>query len=170
MVQFGEKKKTSLEEAVFDFQESGIDITFNGMTMAVSGEGKGFGRARIKGINIQALARLPFKEKTVSVWVEDSWLWVESLSVQCQWTDINPPLIELPMDSPLLDILAVGKNCDEEQILASGLAEKIKEAEETKNNLVSKAISNLKPLEITEKDFEELINSKITKRSRDLHT
>ena len=171
------KGKFVIGDAIFEFLSDSIDITFNGMSMSVDAQGEGKGKLKIKSGAIRFLSSIPCKEETVKVWVKEGSLHIEGLSVNkdgslhkgtrsvdCEWMDISPGVIELPMDPPLGLILSLPFMYTKEEVASSGYSSVVEKAEEQLDSIFSRTSKALYPLGINEKELHEFIYASLKKR------
>ena len=158
------KGKFVIGDAIFEFLSDSIDITFNGMSMSVDAQGEGKGKLKINSGAIRFLSSIPYKEETVKVWVKDGSLHIGTLAVDCEWMDISPKVIELPMDPPLGLILSLPFMYTKEEVASSGYCSVVEKAEEQLDSIFSKTLKALNPLGINVNELHEFIYASLKKR------
>ena len=136
----GKGRKNYFSETVFDFSKDKIEITFNGVTAEVKAQGTGKGRVRIKSGFMRYLNSGVKDQEEIKIWVEDNFIHLGTLALECDWDDISPKMIELSMDPPLGEVLLLRSQYTHDEIIASGFKPILDQAEEDFSNIIEKAI------------------------------
>ena len=155
----GKVRKNYFSETVFDFSKDKIEITFNGVTAEVKAQGTGKGRVRIKSGFMRYLNSGVKDQEEIKIWVEDNFIHIGSLALECDWDDISPKIIELSMDPPLGEVLLLRSQYTRDEILASGFKPILDQAEEDFSNIIEKVIKTLRPLHISRENLSSFLMS-----------
>ena len=158
VVKFGGKKGGSYNDAVIEFFSDGVEISFNGISMMVNGQGNGQGRAFISLRYFSSIGEVAKSHATIHLRVNENRLYAESYSVPCRWMDIhNKRQIELPMDPPLIEILRLRYRFTDEEINASCYKKQLERAEKQKDELIKNAVAKLAVLGVTRQHLEGIL-------------
>jgi len=155
----GKVRKNYFSETVFDFSKDKIEITFNGVTAEVKAQGTGKGRVRIKSGFMRYLNSGVKDQEEIKIWVEDSFIHIGSLALECDWDDISPKMIELSMDPPLGEVLLLRSQYTDDEIIASGFKPVLDQAEEDFSSIIEKVIKTLRPLHISRENLSSFLMS-----------
>jgi hypothetical protein len=88
------KLKFSSKEAEFDFLGDVLAITYNGRTIEIEAKGRGRGQAFINWKLMAYITSYENNQESLSIWVEDNLLHLETLSIPCRWMKITPEIMK----------------------------------------------------------------------------
>jgi hypothetical protein len=99
--------------------------------------------------------------------VEGEHLRLGSETIACAVCRVIPePVIELPLDAPLLPILALRHEYSEDVIMANGLLKRLRAAEKERDALIAKAAETLEPLGVWSGDLFGLVEESTKRMDR----
>ena len=153
----GKDKKNYTGEAVIDFLVDKIEVNFNGMTTEIAAKGVGQGRARVSSGFVTYRASVTKDQKDTKIWVEDSSFHIDIFTLPCDWNDISPKIIELPINPSLAKVLLLRSKYTRDEIVASGLESILNKAEEDLGDIIEQATKILQPFHISGERLNDFI-------------
>lgn len=151
------RRRTDIE-AVLTFDNDRLSIDANGITVRASGTGSLQGQAYLNWRSLLGLATIMPEGDAVLIKVEAGHLIIGTTTIPCIWQESIIELIEHPMDAPLLMTLQLKNKYTDEQIVRSGLLEKVWEAERQMDEMIVQAATLLGPLGIGANDIRQLVD------------
>ncbi len=118
-------------------------------------EGEWDGTARFSGLVVLGLHEgLPDTDE-ITIQVEADRLKVGGHSFPCRWDVVREPLIALPLDASVNQILSYRLLYTEAEPTRAGLIADLRNAEKQRDKAMAAAAKALRPLEISERDLME---------------
>ncbi|MEK6285652.1 MAG: hypothetical protein AABO57_07920 [Acidobacteriota bacterium] len=150
------KRRTDIE-VVLTFDNGRLSIDANGITVRASGTGSLHGQAYVNWRSLVGLATIMPEGDAVLIKVEASQLIIGTTMIRCIWQESIIKLIEYPMDAPVLMTLQLKDKYTDEEIVRSGLLEKVWEAERQMDEMIVQSATILRPLGIEIGDVRTLV-------------
>ena len=154
------KRRTDIE-AVLTFDNDRLAIDANGITVRASGTGSLHGQAYVNWRSLVGLATIMPEGDAVLIKVETSQLIIGTTMIPCVWQESIIELIEHPMDAPPLMALRLKDKYTDEEIVRSGLLEKVWEAERQMEEMIVQAAAILGPLGVDASDVRKLVQDRV---------
>lgn len=149
------KRRTDIQ-AVLTFDNDSLAIDANGITVRATGTGSLQGQAYVNWRSLLGLATIMPEGDAVLIKVEASHLIVGTTTIPCSWQESIINVIEHPMDPPLLMTLRLKDKYTDEEIVRSGLLEKVWEAERQMEEMIVQAAAIVRPLDVNAGDVRKL--------------
>jgi hypothetical protein len=158
-------------EAVLSFRDKHLVIHAPGLELKVSAQGEWSGSARVAQTLLANLSRAELPEDDpLPLEVAAGRLNLGPLALPCRWTGSPAPVIELPLDPPLIAILRITRKHTPEEIERAGLADLAVRAQKKKDELAAKACENLEPLGIQPSVILRLVEESLDRYDAPLTT
>lgn len=149
------------EEAILSHDGSCLHIDLGGMTVTVLASGDWPGQCRVLGKFVVTIAKIPPPDDPVVIRVDNGLLSIGTSSFRCAWQSAWTAQLSLPMNASMIDLLSMRHRHTNEEIMQSGLAVAVKDAEVKRDRLITKAVKHLGAMGITDSDVRRWIEEKI---------
>ena len=144
-----------------DFNGSLVRMTTAGVEISVDGNGEWSGFV-IAPLHILASLRSKMPDADpLSIRFENGRLFVQSWSIPATWHDLGSQPVRIPLNPPMLDLLQLKASITEEKLVSSGLRSAVRGAEDKAQKMMLRAQDILRPLGISLKDLEEILERKL---------
>lgn len=157
-------KSRKNEEAVLSFDGACLHIELGGMTVTPAAKGSWGGQVRVSGHFILGLAKIPPAGDPVIFRVADGRFSLGSSSVACQWQQPWLKQIELPMNPALGELLSLRFRYTQEEIVQSGLAAVVADAEAKTERKLTAALEALKEFHVIMPDLKALTEQALRRK------
>jgi len=145
-------------QAVLRLEDGRLLIRLGGGEVAVPASGRWSGEARVNGALVLALAKHPPVKDPLTLLVEGGHPDMADLSVPCEWQEVGAAKLEIPIETPLIEILRMGLNNTNDALERSGILKPVHEAQRRCETLTAKAANTLRPLGIQPEDVKRLVD------------
>ena len=152
------------EEAVLSFDGQCLHIELGGMGVTPAARGDWKGQARVGATFILGLAKAPPAGDVIEFRVEDGDLRIGTTILPCKWQPAWSRSIELPENPTDDQILALPLQHEMSEIISSGYENLLKDAEERRDEAVSKALKFIARFGVTHEELENLVIAAIQRR------
>lgn len=150
-------KGSEKAEAVMTLSNGDLVIDLPGVNIGVPASGQWNGAVRFPGAFALRIARALPPENPLRIYVERGRLHFGSLSMDCTVDADTPPVIELPLDPSMNDMLSVFFFHSDIEIEKAGLSPMIEEAKEKLEHMVTEAHNALYQLGVTRDELHRLV-------------
>ena len=151
-------------DVYWGFDSEGLMLQMGSSQAHASATGEWQGIARCSPKFAFALIEALPDTKTVSLRVEGGKLYVGGSSATCMWDDRQGSLASIPLAGDLESLLALRIQHNPQELERAGLINMVLEAERKRNNMISRAVTALRPLGITRGDLLELLEERLKRR------
>ena len=144
-----------------DFDGALVRMTTAGVEISVEGKGKwsGFALAPLRPLVLMR-SHLPDADP-LSIRFSDGRFYVQGWSVPASWHDVGSEPASIPLNPTILHLLQFKASTTEAKLVSSGLRSAVRTAEDQAQKLMLRAQDILRPLGITLRDLEELLDRKL---------
>lgn len=154
-------KGSEKAEAVMTLSDGDLVFDLPGANIGVPASGQWDGAVRFPGAFALRLARALPPDNPMHIYVERGRLHFASLSIDCTVDADVPPVIELPLDPSLADLLCVYFFHSDVEIEKAGLRPMIEEAKEKLEHVVTAAHNALYPVGVTRDELHRLVREAV---------
>lgn len=159
------KPKESMK-VLLSCEEGNFVVCVNGVSIDAEASGEFPGFVHISAAQAINLSRVLPPEDPLTIALDGDRLFIGSLSITCVWDDVEPNLIQLPINASLPTVLGLKLKYTEQEISQSGLSNLLSEAEEKQKLLILKAAKVLESLGVARGDVERLVDETVRKFNR----
>lgn len=152
------------EAMLFSYRDELLVINVQGITVQIPAEGNWPGKAKTPAQPIMSIRQALPAGDPLTLSFKDGRFHIGTWSIAGDWLDISPPFIDLPLNAPLLDVLAAKNKYSQPELIASGLDEKIRGIEKDIRKRVVRASVILNPVGISQADIQRLVEEKLNCR------
>ena len=144
-----------------DFDGALVRMITAGVEVSLDGKGRwpGFALAPLRPL-VQMRSNLPIGDP-LSIRYSDGRFYVQGWSVSASWHDVGSEPASIPLNPTILHLLQFKASMTEAKLVSSGLRSAVGTAEGRAQKLMLRAQDILRPLGITLRDLEELLDRKI---------
>ena len=154
-------------EAILHHDGDTLELECGGASQQISATGEWPGRAFLPADWLLRLGSALPGSGQVRLEVKEGKLHIGSFQVSCRWSEISSPILELPLNPPVAQLLAVASAYSEEELHNSGLDRLVEAAKDRREELVDRAVSALSELCVTHSDIEKLVDDSLPTVKRD---
>jgi hypothetical protein len=154
-------KPAKAGEAILRFEDGQLVIRVGGGEIAIAATGRWSGEARVNGALVLAIAKHPPEKDPLTLRVEAGRLCLASLSVPCEWQETGTAKLEIPIETPFIEILRIGINNTDEALKQSGILLPVHDARRRCEALIKRAANALRPLGIQPGDVKRMVDDHI---------
>jgi hypothetical protein len=159
-------KRQDAALAALSFAGGRLTMTVGGATVSAAATGEWAGTVEMPASFLLGLAKLPpAAAETVTVRFEGGRLHLPNASVGANLSVADVPRIDLPLGTPLCGVLALPLRHTAEEIARSGLADRLREAEEKRDRHLARAAEVLKSLGVDGSDLRAFYGEWLRKKS-----
>ncbi len=156
--------KTHTMNVYWGYDTEGLMLQMGSTQAHADAVGNWQGMARSSyNLALAVLEGLP-DTATVNMYVENGKLHVGGVSSICMWDDRQGPLAHTPLAGDLESLLALRLHNSSEELERSGMTNLVIEAERKRNNMVTRAVTALRPLGITRGEILGLIEERLKRK------
>ena len=148
-------------DARIDFDGTRVRITTAGVETTMEGKGHwtGFVLAPLRPL-AQLRKRLPDGDP-LTIRFSNGRLYVQGWSINAIWHDLGSEPASVPLNPTILNLLQYKASINEVKLHSSGLSAAVSGAEKQAQKLMLRAQDILRPLGITLRDLEQLLERKL---------
>lgn len=153
-------------EAVLSFETGNFVVFVNGVSIEASAEGEFPGLARIPAAQAITLSKVLPPEDPLTIAHDENRLYIGTFSMPCEWDNVEPHPVQLPIDAPLPVLLGLRLKYTDQEIFQSGYSNPLDEAARKLKLLITKAANALEPLGVKRSDIEKLVDDTVKRINR----
>jgi len=158
------RRKKVLEVALsFDGEQFCVD--FQGAQYGAHGVGEWKGTARLSLVMFEAIVRA-YQEKTIVFEYRDGKLRIGNTSVVAHWQDLPGVLLDLAIDTPEADLLAICLVAPPAHVIASGVGPRFQHAKEQLAKRIDRASDALGAYGDFRQEIEGMVLDELRDRGR----
>ena len=154
-------RKGQAMDVRFDFDGEFLRMTTAGVEISIAGTGKwsGFALAPLRPLALMR-KHLPDGDP-LTIRFTGGRFYVAGWSVPATWHDLGSAPSSLPLKPTILHLLQFKASNTEAKLVSSGLRSAVRGAEDQAQKLMLRAQDILRPLGITLRDLEQLLDAKL---------
>jgi hypothetical protein len=153
--------RSAASEVTVRFADGMLIVDAVGVSGSVPASGVWDGFCTTDKSALHLLASAPKGELSISV-TPDGRLVVGSASVSGRWGRGSAPQVELSLEPPLRDVLRLRMTHSDEELLATGLLQRVQQAERQRDRLVREAAARLSSLGEFQDRIAEIVSAAIS--------
>lgn len=154
-------------EAILHYDGDALELECGGASQQISATGEWPGRAFLPADSVLRLGSALRGGGQVRLEVKEGKLHIGTFRLSCRWSEVSSPIVELAINPPVAQVLAVAAAHSEEEIHNSGLDRVVEAATERREQLLDSAVSALSELGVTRSDIEKLVDESLPALKRD---
>lgn len=158
------KKKAVLLPAALSFSNGFLSIESDDKIAVMHALGEWHGKAQFSSNVVKALALVPFSGGSVVIHYRDGKLSIGSTTIDCEWELASKDMIAQATNPSLIDIFAMWRTQPADQLLAKGITQLNKLANEKLLKATASAAKKLDEFEVSQDDLLALIEAKVKAR------
>ncbi len=158
-------RRRKLLEAVLSFDGEHLLVEFQGAQYGARASGEWKGTVRVSLAMLEAIAR-SYESEPLAFEYRDGKLRIGSTSVAARWQDLPAKFLELSIDSPEGDLLAICMAAPEARVIASGLGPRFEDAKRRLGQRLDAVATALAPYGDFREPIEKLVHEELERRGR----
>ena len=156
--------RRKLGPVLMAFEGGFLSFESGDATAVMRAEGEWSGRATFSPEVLRAISLVPPPYDPLTISYADGRLLIGNMTIICQWNSLSQALIHDLQSPSMIDLLALERTLPRVEIAGIGLGKQVRLAREKAERRISKAISYLAELEISEEEIRGLVEAKIKLR------
>ncbi len=138
-------RRSAADEITLSYEKGSLVIEATGAAVSVPAEGQWPGIATAHNSMLRLLAKL--EGGAIEMWFgADGRLHVGTTSCDARWSQSPVPIVDLPLEPTLRQILRLRLDYSDEELLAAGLLNRVTQAERERDAHIANALHHLKAL------------------------
>lgn len=162
---FPKLRRRKVLEVVLSFDGEQFSVDFQGAQYGAKATGEWRGAARVSMAMFEAIIKL-HHEDTLDFEYRAGKLRIGATSVSARWQDLPPRFIDLSIDTPEVDFLAICLSAPEAQVISSGLGPRFEAANDLLEKRIEQACVTLKFYGDFHDEVRQLVVAELKKRGR----